>query len=238
MSHPVVYFKYSPQAGITTYHFLWKIPIEKKDRDDSSYTRISNKICNEISTYHTRAMKAEYQQHFSSLCNVKPAIYRAMYSFLTGDKTVGRNKNSKAVDELVQVALQNDDTDVVYDLCEVNQGAPTIYSEFWEALEQVLNQDLPATSEERRKNNSLYLPLAISVRDLINKVEEAHPGIKTPTESWVLLQFTPKDRSRHTALNYTSKFDIVYKMQSRSLHKNHPDRYYCINIYEHLLLTT
>ena len=162
-----------------------------------------------------------------------------MYSFLTGDKTVGRNKNSKAVDELVQIALQNDDTDVVYDLRELNQGAPTIYNEFWESLEQVLNQDLPAASEERRKNNSLYLPLAISVRDLINKVEEANPGIKIPTESWVLLQFTPKDRSRHTALNYTSKFDIVYKMQPRSLHKNHPDRYYCMSsIYEHLLLTT
>ena len=138
------------------------------------------------------------------------------------------------MDELVQVALQNDDTDVVYDLCKLNQGAPTIYNEFWEALEQVLNQDLPAASEERRKNNSFYLPLAISVRDLINKVEEANPGIKTPTVSWVLLQFTPKDRPRDTALNDTSKFDIVYKTQSRSLHKNHPDRYYCMSLHKYL----
>ena len=60
------------------------------------------------------------------------------------------------------------------------------------------------------------------------------PGVKVPSQSWILLQFTPKNKQSHTALNYTSKFDIVYKVQSRSQRVNHQDTYYCMALFKYL----
>ena len=40
----------------------------------------------------------------------------------------------------------------------------------------------------------------------------------------------PKDNHRHSALNYTSRFNIVYKLQSRSHHTDHEDTNYCMSL--------
>ena len=57
-------------------------------------------------------------------------------------------------------------------------------------------------------------------------------NVDVPSESWILFQFTPKDRTKHTALNYTSRFDITYKIQSRSHQQQHEDTYYCMSLFK------
>ena len=72
---------------------------------------------------------------------------------------------------------------------------------------------LPLKSDD---SPTSFLPVAISIKDLIQKVLLLKPNIPVPSESWIALQFQPKNRSAKSALNYTGKFDIVYKIQSRT----------------------
>ena len=64
-------------------------------------------------------MKAQYQEHFSSICSLKPAVHRAMYSFLTGDSSSQPNQKSKDIEERVNVALSNNDKDFIFDLRQI-----------------------------------------------------------------------------------------------------------------------
>ena len=68
--------------------------------------------------------------------------------------------------------LLSGDSDLAFDLRELNQGNHTKYDEFWEGIHQVLQRDFPPAAEERRHGNDLYLPVAISLQDLKRKVLE------------------------------------------------------------------
>ena len=78
---PLTYFKYSPQSGICTYHFLWKLA-ETLLGDDSMYIPLSSKIAAKILAFHTRATKAD----FKFISKLKPAVICAMYRYLTNDR--------------------------------------------------------------------------------------------------------------------------------------------------------
>ena len=234
LTHACVYFKYTPNAGIETYHFIWKVPNDPSERDDSKYVSISASISSNIPTYHTRLMKTEFKQHFGSICHVSKSVFRAMYSYLTGDQSISSHTKSKKVDARIRLGLMSQDPDFVYDLRELNSGRPEKYGQFWEGLRQILERDFPSAAEDRRQRENVYLPVAVSVRDLIQRVVEEYPGVDTPSEPWILLQFTPKNKCSHAAFNYTSRFDIVYKLQSRSHHKDHPDAYFCMALKNNL----
>ena len=76
------------------------------------------------------------------------------------------------------------------------------------------------------------------MRDLIDRVKErlGFINVSIPMESWVRFQFQPKDLSTCSAasLNYTNRYDIINKVQSRSIHINHPCIYFCMTIFSHM----
>ena len=92
LSRDVVNFKYSPQAGILTYHFLWAVP-PKAEQDVSTYLRLAHEISDSIPKFHTRLMRHEFKEHFSSLVKVNASVMNEMYRFLTGDEAVPGKKN-------------------------------------------------------------------------------------------------------------------------------------------------
>ena len=155
-----------------------------------------------------------------------------MCAFLTGDISLSTNKSTQLIDDRVAFALASEDPGVVFDLTELGTGKAGKYDAFLEALSKILERDFPPASQERRHGEQTYLPVAISVRDLIDKVKEINPNVPVPSESWILLQFTPKDNRRHAAVNYTSRFNIVYKIQSISHHSNHEDTSFCMSLFK------
>lgn len=58
--------------------------------------------------------------------------------------------------------------------------------------------------------------------------------IHIPSEDWIRLQFSPKNPFAHAATQYTGKFKIKYKVQTRVLRKEHPDGHYCAAIFRYL----
>ena len=89
-----------------------------------------------------------------------------------------------------------EDENVIFDLREHN-SRPEKYQEFWEGVHDVLNRDFPSAVEERRGTTASFLPVAISVKDLIRKVKALKPDVACPSESWVSLQFQPKIREQN-----------------------------------------
>ena len=120
LSLAFAYFKYSSQAGIYTYHFIWVLP-DKELCDEATYAKFTTQISNNIPTFHSRAIRSEFHKHFSSIVMLKPAIFNKMYHYLTGNERKPEDKISKDVALRLHVALTSDDGNLAYDLRELNR---------------------------------------------------------------------------------------------------------------------
>ena len=77
---------------------------------------------------------------------------------------------------------------------------------------------------DRRHPDKLYMPIAISVRDLVEQVAlTLPPDTPKPTEEWVRLQFQPPNPFTNAALRYTGRFNLKHGVQRRVLRKQHED---------------
>ncbi|GMH39475.1 hypothetical protein BSKO_07373 [Bryopsis sp. KO-2023] len=106
---------------------------------------------------------------------------------------------------------------------------------FFEALGTVIDQR--AEVHERRHGQTLYKPLALSTKGLINEtisfLKDKHctedlstVGVKVPSERWVQLQFQPKDPTSRAGLQYTGRFQVRWRIQRGLLRKWHIDSHY------------
>ena len=58
--------------------------------------------------------------------------------------------------------------------------------------------------------------------------------IHIPSNEWIHLQFLLKNPFAHVATQYTRRFKIKYKVQTRILQKEHIDGHYCAIIFRYL----
>jgi len=91
----------------------------------------------------------------------------------------------------------------------------------------------------------MFMPVAISVRELretiVERLQNNHniedfSVISIPSEEWIRLQFWPKNIHAKTAMQYSGRFKISYKVQSRLLRKSHPDAHYCAALFRYTRL--
>ncbi|GET59934.1 hypothetical protein GLOIN_2v1788400 [Rhizophagus irregularis DAOM 181602=DAOM 197198] len=66
--------------------------------------------------------------------------------------------------------------------------------------------------------------------------EEKFSTISVPSSEWIRLQFWPKNIYTKTAIQYSGRFNISYKVQSRLLRKSHPDAHYCAALFHYTSL--
>jgi hypothetical protein len=101
---------------------------------------------------------------------------------------------------------------------------------------------MPAVND-RRQGLTLYMPLAISIRDLrqtiIKRLEIKYnlplpSNIGLPCEEWIRLQFWLTNHTAAAAMHYTGRFNIKYQVQARQLCKDHPDAHYCACLFRYL----
>ena len=84
--------------------------------------------------------------------------------------------------------------------------------------------------------------LCVSLRDLRNKVKikakEMFPGreIYCPSEEYFRLQFSPRNENSRTATRYYRRFDVKWLLQTRQLHKSHPDQHYGAKQFQYMKL--
>ena len=108
-------------------------------------------------------------------------MLRNIYRSLVGDGSTSNCAAEAAIDERVATALlEQDDPDIVIDLRRLN-GNPqsTKFDLFWEELELFFEEQSLAV-DDRRHDDVLHMPLAVSVRHLreavMKRLEEKFPG--------------------------------------------------------------
>lgn len=173
-----------PGGSWRTCVFFWKVPNDGTDRQLSD--RVAAVLKQDMPTFHTRALKAEFQSRFGNVAKITPAIRRAIYRSLTDDSSANDNAISNALDNRMAVAINSEDPDLAVDLREMNEGRPEKYEVFWEALGSYLEEHMAA--QERRHGDVGYMPVGISVKKSYPKKPQFHPrpgltisfGQKTP----------------------------------------------------------
>ena len=98
-------------------------------------------------------------------------------------------------------------------------------------------------TDERRHESVLYMPLALSVRDLreiiverlkINYNDPLPSTIHIPSQEWIRLQFCPTNATTTRSIHHTSRFNVKFQVQSRLLQKNSDDAHYCAALFQYL----
>ena len=107
----------------------------------------------------------------------------------------------------------------------VNLGRQNVV--FYDEGEKFFQGKLSPVVNERRHRQELYMPLAISIEDLRSQVKERLPeDVPVPSSESLRLQFFPSHQYVNTALKYSGRFDIKFKVQSRLSHADHFDSKY------------
>ena len=85
------------------------------------------------------------------------------------------------------------------------------------------------TAADDRRHNVSHLAHWISLEDLRRAAADRCPGdTPIPSKSRMRLQFVPRNPYAKTALNFTSKIPIQYKVQKRQLRLQRPDDHFCM----------
>ena len=159
-----------------------------------------------------------------------------MFKFLTGDSSCPRSSSEKQVDQRIELlaeeAFELDEPDILLDLRSLNgQSKSTQFDKFWEEL-SVYSEEINPAVDDRRHGNTLHMPIAISVGDLQNIIEErlkskvTNDQLCLPSVEWIRLQFAPRNPYSSNSLRHTGTFDVKFAVQVRQLRKSHPDSKY------------
>ena len=172
-------------------------------------------------------MKREFRDRFSLVINNK-SVLNIVYSYLTGDPSSQPSKIIKDVQARLDLILQSGDTDLVYDLRAVNEGQPEKHEKFWDAVGAFIKRYELQAVDDHRHGSISHMGMAMSIQDLITQVKKDLPDdAMVPSTESVRLQFWPKNAFYKNVVQYTAKFDLKFKVQSRQLDGSHVDGDYC-----------
>jgi hypothetical protein len=215
--------KFCPGGSICTIVFVYQVA-NSRSADDAitQSAQIITSLKPSLPEYHTRQMKREFKARCARLAKVTPAFLDCIYRELTMDASAA---NRPDVQERIRLILLGE-TGLVADLRSLNTGRPLgTYDRFFSKMATVIEEAICA--DERRHGVAHVAPW-LSMRDLIAKTTQTcEPDTPIPSKSLVRLQFTPRNKYTHTALNFTSRFEVQYKIQRRQLRASHPDMHYC-----------
>lgn len=91
------------------------------------------------------------------MCSLKPMHARNVYRSLTGDNSAARNLTEKEVDERVRHAFDQQDPDIIQDLCEHNKGQPSKYDIFFEKTKEYIESVVETAVDDRRHDKFTHL---------------------------------------------------------------------------------
>ena len=235
LSFPVDLYAYHHGNYMGNVNFIWKLPQELNKRSDDALIKAFTKVREVAKVYGTRQMVKELMEPYRKVNPIKPSLLRHMIEFMHPNMSVPTECEAQfKVNERVAVfLLEADDPDLVMDL-RANNGRikDGRFDPFWEELDSYLTEQ--SAVHERRQSN-LYLPFAISVRDLTEIIKSRLPdGTPVPSESLIRLQFWPSNPYTSTAVKYSGRYQVKYAVQQRLLRVQHEDSRYCANQFGNL----
>ena len=159
-------------------------------------------------------------------------MLRSIYRELTNDASGSRTNNEEDIDERVKEAIASEDLDIIVDMRELNQGHVAKYDVFWTKCSEYISE---CTAVPKRRHGDIcFMSKALSVRDLINQVSKRCPPAEPiPSESWVRLNFSPRNPRAKVAQHYQGRLKVKHTVQKRLFRKCHPDEHYCAALFRY-----
>lgn len=118
------------------------------------------------------------------------------------------------MNQRIQVALPGE-PGITLDLRTLNSRPGENFEEFFSKMEEAVNK---VTAADDGRHGTAHLSQWLSLEDLIEQVKSKCPeGTKVSNKALVRLQFAPQNSYTRRALNFTSRFELKYKIQRRPL---------------------
>ena len=227
LEFPVKMYRYSHGNSLGSMTFLWRLPSDSSE-DSTSTAKAITCLNSKQKLYHTRQMRRDFLIQYSEFVKAPTCVLRHMFKELVRDSSAAVPTIEQKVDERVAEAIiELQDPEIIMDLRKNNGKVQSSFEDFWSELQKYLDEI--TSVNERRHGDTMYLPIAISVRDLREIVSErltkAFPGEEKPipSDEWIRLQFWPRNPYTTTSLRYTGRFEMKYAVQARQMRKTHPD---------------
>ncbi|CAC5421869.1 unnamed protein product [Mytilus coruscus] len=232
LSYNIEMYTYHPGARSFSLWFCWKSGTVDPCKTNAVVHKIESS--GTIPSFHTRAMRKEFMYRFS-LTKISPAIMTQLYQYLTGDQSVMSAQASKDVQARLKLLLDTQDPDIVYDLRNINEGRPESFTVFWEELDKYLNEQTAKAVDDRRHGTVCHSGIAMSVPDLRKIIKSRLPeNVPVPSIKWLFLQFQQRNPYQKSALHFTGRFNLKFKVQSRQFNIDHQDAHYAAAVFRYL----
>ena len=236
---PIQMYRFSHGNNLGTLNFVWRLPSDSPE-DPSSTAKAIADLNKQQKLFCTRQMRKDFVSKYRQLVKAPIGILHHMYKDLVHDSSVASSAHELAMEErITQAIMELEDPEIILDLRKNNGKVGSSYDDFWEELQHYLDEIITPVNE-RRHGNTMYLPIAISIRDLreriCDRLAKKFPNDTkpTPSDEWIRLQFWPKNPYSSSALRYTGRFEVKYSVQSRQMRKSHPDSKYVAVILQYV----
>ncbi|PKC00199.1 hypothetical protein RhiirA5_428550 [Rhizophagus irregularis] len=168
LSVPAGLYRYPHGNYLGTLNFIWRAPDieEASEYYKTLKAQMITRINDIIPIYCTRQMKKNY----SLVCHLSKSVLRMLYHDLTGDASLANDQIGKEIEERLCLMISLEDPSIIVDLRTNNGFKGLKFDIFWDELDGYFNEHNNTVVNERRTNTILYIPYAISIRELRNKI--------------------------------------------------------------------
>ena len=229
-SFPVDVFRYVPGGSHHTVACI--VRVDENRNESEKLTQVSQVTANIrplLPTFHTHQMKKSFKCKVQNVTTLSPSIVDLIYKELALDSSAAFHPDTQQRLKLIFLG----ETALMTDLRKLNPGRPgNSYDVFFEKMAEVIES---VTAADERRHNVAHLSEWLSLKDLVQKTKAICPeNTPVPSTALVRLQFTPRNPYIHSAMNFTSRLPVQYKIQRRQLRINHPDSHYCAALFRYM----
>ena len=233
LSETVAVMKRHYGGTLGNINVIWKVtPVNVSH--ETNMARAILYVTEELPQYHTRKMRKDFLSTYQKQAKTSNAHLNEIYRELTADATAASSmQEQQQRNRIAEFLASNDEEGIITDLRRLNRKKVTNFGEFWDEVDKLFSE-YGASVHERRHGTFLYLPFAISVRELVERIEKRRSEIAVPSEEWVRLQFSPTNSRHRSALSYTGRFNIKFQVQRRQMRPHHDDSKYVYHQQQYL----
>ena len=235
---PVMLYRMEFGSSIGTLNFIWKVPGNDTDNQEfsSKNLKIVNNINKSLPKFSSRSMRKDFINRYYKSVKAPKSLLRNIFFELTGCESTWESSEQAEIDERVTSILHDsDDPSLLLDYRSLNgKDTDSKFGIFFEEMGHYFDEQLLQVNE-RRHGEELNLPMAISIEELRDQISERVPeGTPIPCSETVRLQFQPNSTFQKTALKYSGRFNLKFRVRTRLARVNHVDAGYVATSFRYL----
>lgn len=236
LSVPTMLYRVAYGGSVGTLNFIWRTPAEDTLNRTQSNSQVVGQITTMLPKYSTRAMRKDFINRYVKFVKAPKSVLRNMFFEISGCEPTSESKEQALIDERCsEILLNSDDSELILDYRSLNgKEGDTKFEVFYSEMAKYFEeQNLQV--QERRHGNELYLPLAISIEDLQSQIKKRiPPNTPVPNVETIRLQFQPNNQFQKTALKYSGRFNVKFRVQTRQARVSHPDARFAATMYRYM----